>query len=110
MIVADTNVIPYLFIKGDHTEKAKALLLHDSEWISPQLWRSEFRNILALYIRHGYFHFTDALEIMNDAENFMRLNEYEVNSEEVLELVNNSNCSAYDCEFVSLAKHLNLKL
>ena len=51
MIVVDTNVIAYLFINGDQTEKAKSLLLYDAEWIAPFLWRSEFRNILALYIR-----------------------------------------------------------
>lgn len=28
----------------------------------------------------------------------------------VLSLVNRSECSAYDCEFVSLAVHLNTKL
>jgi len=110
MIVVDTNVIAYLFINGDQTEKAKSLLLYDSEWIAPFLWRSEFRNILALYTRKKYFGIDEALLIINEAENFMSENEYEVNSKEILELVNKSNCSAYDCEFVALAKKLNLKL
>ena len=106
----DTNVIACIFISGDHTEKAKLLLLYDSEWIAPFLWRSEFRNILALYIRKGYLKIDQSLQIMNEAENFMTENEYEVNSKEILELVENSNCSAYDCEFVALAKRLNLQL
>ena len=110
MIVVDTNVIAYLFIKGEKTESAKSLLLYDSEWIAPFLWKSEFRNILALYLRKKYLRFDDALLILNEAENFMSENEFEVNSKEILELVNNSNCSAYDCEFVALAKRLNLKL
>jgi predicted nucleic acid-binding protein len=110
MIVVDTNVIAYLFISGDFTEKTKSLLFHDPEWIAPFLWRSEFRNILSLYIRKKYVDIDEALLIMNEAENFMNENEYEVNSKEILELVNNSNCSAYDCEFVALAKRLNLKL
>ncbi|MGK7895136.1 MAG: VapC toxin family PIN domain ribonuclease, partial [Xenococcus sp. (in: cyanobacteria)] len=54
MIVADTNVIAYLFLQGERTEQAETLLLFDSEWIAPYLWRSEFRNILALYIRQSY--------------------------------------------------------
>ena len=105
MIVVDTNVIAYLFINGDQTEKAKSLLLYDPEWIAPVLWRSEFRSLLALYMRKKYFGVEEALLIMNEAENFMDENEYQVNSIEILELVNNSNCSSYDCEFVALAKN-----
>jgi predicted nucleic acid-binding protein len=36
--------------------------------------------------------------------------EYEVDSHMVLDLVNRSDCSAYDCEYVALAKQLGLKL
>jgi predicted nucleic acid-binding protein len=43
------------------------------------------------------------LEIMNN-------NEFDVSSSQVLALVNQSNCSAYDCEFIALAKHQNIPL
>lgn len=36
--------------------------------------------------------------------------EYEVDSTSVLELVRDSDCSAYDCEFVALAEKLDVKL
>jgi predicted nucleic acid-binding protein len=36
--------------------------------------------------------------------------EYEVDSLSVLELVRDSECSAYDCEFVTLAMKLGAKL
>ncbi|MHB1633024.1 MAG: type II toxin-antitoxin system VapC family toxin, partial [Acidithiobacillus sp.] len=36
--------------------------------------------------------------------------EYEVDSLSVLELVRDSECSAYDCEFVALAMKLGTKL
>lgn len=36
--------------------------------------------------------------------------EFEVPSQDILQLVNESPCSAYDCEFVALAKHFNTKL
>ena len=110
MIVVDTNVIAYLFIEGDSSEQAKALLKHDSEWISPFLWKSEFRNVLAHYLRQGSISLTDIKLIMREAENFMSGNEYEVSSTEILDLVSDSTCSAYDCEFVALAKRLNLSL
>ncbi len=54
MIVVDTNVIAYLFINGDYTSQAKKLLKSDYEWIAPILWKSEFRSVLALYMRQGF--------------------------------------------------------
>jgi predicted nucleic acid-binding protein len=36
--------------------------------------------------------------------------EYEVDSRRVLELVRDSDCSAYDCEFVALAMSLGVTL
>jgi len=40
----------------------------------------------------------------------LRGNEYEVESKRVLVLAENSKCSAYGCEFVSLADELDLNL
>lgn len=40
----------------------------------------------------------------------MEANEFEVNSTQVMSLVSNSSCSAYDCEFVALADDLNVPL
>lgn len=108
MIVVDTNVIAYLFLPGDFSEKAISLLKYDSTWIAPYLWKSEFRSVLALYFRQGHLSIEDAQSIMNEAEEFMSGNEYDVNSFEVFELISNSNCSSYDCEFVALAKRLGL--
>ena len=110
MIVVDTNVIAYLFIDGNYSEQSKVLLKHDSDCISPFLCKSEFRNVLVLYIKQGFISLADAQLLMHEAEDFMSGNEYEVNSYEILELVSDSTCSAYDCEFVALAKRLNLSL
>ena len=110
MIVVDTNVIAYLFIKGDYSEKAVSLLKSDPIWLAPFLWKSEFRNVLALYLRQGHLSLNEVQSIMNESEEFLSGNEYEVNSFEVFDLVSSSKCSAYDCEFVALAKRLGLDL
>ena len=110
MIVADTNVIAYLFIPGIHTGLAETLLRQDQEWAVPLLWRSEFRNVLAGYIRRKYMAFDTAVSIIEQAEFFLRPLEFSVASFRVLELVARSKCSAYDCEFIALAQDLNTTL
>ncbi|RMG55656.1 MAG: PIN domain-containing protein [Gammaproteobacteria bacterium] len=110
MIVADTNLIAYLAMPSPYTEAAERLLLREPEWVVPVLWRSEFRNVLALYLRKGLIRFELALEIQAEMESLFRGREYEVASQDVLALVNQSECSAYDCEFVALAKGLGVRL
>ena len=110
MIVVDTNVLAYLYLPGDFTADAESLLQRDSEWVAPLLWRSEFRNILAGYIRRKTLTFDQALNLQSEAESLLSGSEFEVDSRAVLELVQSSDCSAYDCEFIALATELNTKL
>lgn len=110
MIVVDTNIISYLFLPTTYTELAEQLYQRDANWIAPPLWRSEFRNVLALYLRKDLIGFEDALALQEQAELLLAETEMEASSSKILELVNTSQCSAYDCEFVALAKDLNLRL
>jgi len=110
VIVADTNLIAYLAMPSPYTEAAERLLVREPEWVAPVLWRSEFRNVLALYLRKGLIRFEQALAIQAEMESLFQGKEYEVTSLDVLSLVNQSECSAYDCEFVALAKGLGVKL
>lgn len=110
MIVVDSNVLAYLYLPGERTGTSEALLEREPEWTSPVLWRSEFRNILAGYLRRKTLSFEQAVAIQEEAEKLLDGNEFEVDSAGVLELVNASDCSAYDCEFVFLAKKLAVPL
>lgn len=74
------------------------------------LWRSEFRNVLAGYLRRKQLTFEAVRDIQREAEALLIGNEHEVDSLRVLELVRDSECSAYDCEFVSVAMRLGVKL
>ncbi len=110
MIVVDSNVVAYLYLPGHYTEKAEALLEQDADWAAPLLWRSEFRNILAGYMRRKTLTFEAARDLQLEAESLLAGAEHEVDSRQVLELVRDSDCSAYDCEFVALAIALGVKL
>ncbi len=110
MIVVDTNVIAYLWLPGSRTAAAERLLRNDPDWNAPLLWRSEFRNVLAGCLRRGDLKLETALQIMGEAEGQMRGREFSVPSAQVLARVEESACSAYDCEFVVLAQELGVPL
>ena len=110
MIVVDSNVLAYLYLPGEYTAAAEALLEQDGDWASPILWRSEFRNILAGYMRRKAITLEQAKSLQREAESLLEGAEFEVESSAVLELVQDSDCSAYDCEFIALAMKLDTKL
>ena len=110
MIVVDSNVLAYLYLPGEHTARAEALLEREPEWAAPLLWRSEFRNILAGYMRRGTLTFAQAAATQREAEGLLAGSEVEMDSLSVLELVRDSDCSAYDCEFIALAIKLKTKV
>lgn len=110
MIVVDTNTIAYLFLPTKFTDSVEQLLLLDTHWIAPTLWRSELRNILATQMRHETIDLETATDIQNKAEAILADNEYTVDSLSVLSLAKESGCTAYDCEFIALAQSLKTKL
>lgn len=110
MIVVDTNVIAYLWLPGERTSAAERLLKKDPDWNAPLLWRSEFRNVLAGCLRRGDVSLETALQIVEGAEGQMRGREFSVPSAQVLSRVEESDCSAYDCEFAVLAQELGVSL
>jgi len=110
LIVVDTNIIAYLLINGDRTASATEVAIKDPVWASPRLWSSEMRNLLALYVKRGVFSRRAAVLIMEEALTVMQDHEFDVSSPRVLELAELSGCTAYDCEFVSLAERLNVPL
>jgi len=110
VIVTDTNLIAYLLLGGTGTSTARAVFIHNPNWAAPLLWRSEFRNILAGYLRRGELQIGDAITVQRKAEELLAGREHLVRSERVLRLVESSTCSAYDCEFVALAEQLKVPL
>ena len=109
MIVADTNLIVYLYITGDQSTLAQKVLEKDPYWITPPLWQSEFCNVLAGYMRRG-MKLKQAQQTMKDALAVMENRQVAPSSEQILELLANSKCTAYDCEFIALAYQINVPL
>ena len=110
MIVVDTNILVYFFVLGQQSEAVEAVHTIDPDWHAPVLWRSEFRNAMAGYLRSGETTLEHALSTIQRAMHVMDGQEHEVNSADVMRLVSESNCSAYDCEFVALAQDLGISL
>ena len=110
MIVVDTNVTAYLWLPGDLTAAAERLLSADAEWAVPLLWRSEFRSVLAGAVKRKVCGLARAAAIARAAEEQLTGREFAVETGEVLRLADESGCSAYDCEFVALARALGVSL
>lgn len=110
MIVVDTNVVAYLLIPGKYTDAARATLARDAAWAAPMLWRSEFRNVLALYLRTGEMTLRQATALQDAAEDLLAGREHLVESKEVLALASVSGRSACDCELIAVARQMSTKL
>lgn len=110
MIVVDTNILAYRWLPGPRNSEADALVRYDPQWAAPLLWRSEFRNVLAGYLRLGKMSITDAEYAVRYAALSLLGGEHAISDEAIIRLVAGSKCSAYDCEFVALAEALDTVL
>jgi predicted nucleic acid-binding protein len=110
VIVVDTSVLAYRWLPDPRNADCDALVRLDTQWAAPLLWRSEFRNVLAGYIRAGKLTVADAERTMRHAAACLLGGEHSVSDDLVLGLVSRSKCSAYDCEFVALAEALDTLL
>jgi len=110
VIVVDTNVIAYLLLPGEHSDAAQRAFARDPAWTAPVLWRSEFRSVLAGYMRKGELDVADAAELEQAAGTILEGAEFHPDGGRVLRLVAASRCSAYDCEFVALGEELGVPL
>lgn len=108
MIVVDTQVLVYATLGGPFRERAERAAAVDPDWHAPVLWRSEYMNVLAGEIRRGSISVdqADALAAMANALVTSRSSERRA----VLELVPTSSCTAYDLEYVAVARALGAPL
>ncbi|HEX9276139.1 MAG TPA: type II toxin-antitoxin system VapC family toxin [Casimicrobiaceae bacterium] len=110
MIVVDTNVIHYCWVRGQHTGAAQAVRRRDPDWHAPILWRSELRNVLTAYLRRGLMSREQIVRILDAADRVLAGSEHTIADELVLDVVASSPLTAYDGEFVALANALSVPL
>ena len=110
MIVVDTNVIHYCWVRGQNTEIAQAVRQKDPEWHAPILWHSELRNVLTAYLRRGLLTRAQIIGILGIADQALAEREHILSDDLVLDIVASSALTAYDAEFVALATALSVPL
>ncbi len=110
MIVVDTNVMVRMVVGGPNSVEAAALRDHDSTWVAPSIVMSELRNALLGYIRQGVIALDRAVEMSRDALRILGNNIIAVESAHVLDVAIECGLSAYDAEFVALARTLGVPL
>ncbi len=109
MIVADTSLIAPCVVPGEMTELALAVYRRDSEWVAPLLWRSEMSNVLATQMRLKGMSLGIAKEALRRAASLVD-DAPAPPGEDVLTIAHASGASAYDCEFVAVARSLGIPL
>ena len=110
MIVVDTNIIHYCWVRGQNTEVAQAVRQRDPEWHVSILWRSELRNVLTAYLRRGLLTRPQIDGKLSSADHALVDGEHIVPDDLVLDVVARSTLTAYDAEFVALAGALAVPL
>ena len=106
MIVVDVNVVAYFLVEGGKTTAARELLNRDPDWRLPALWRHEFLNVLATFARGGGATVAEAQSIWRRRVELFGRREKSVDMESVLVLATENRISAYDAQYIALARQL----
>ncbi|MFZ5557575.1 MAG: type II toxin-antitoxin system VapC family toxin [Pseudomonadota bacterium] len=106
MIVVDVNVVAYFLIDGEKTASARNLLRRDPDWRLPPLWRHEFLHVLATFAREGGATTAEAQRLWQQGIELFGPGEESVDMEAALALAIANRISAYDAQYIALARQL----
>lgn len=110
MIVVDTNVVAYTFLEGSKTALARKVADKDPAWRLPDVWRHEFLNILATYVKEGGLELARAAQLWQVSTGLLGPQTRAVDMPDALQLAVANRISAYDAQFVALALGLGVRL
>ncbi|MCY3757488.1 MAG: type II toxin-antitoxin system VapC family toxin [Acidobacteria bacterium] len=110
MIVVDTNVMVRLVVGGADGADAAALFERDTEWAAPSILMSELHNVLIGFVRRGALTSELAKAMSDDAAVVLGGRIASVSGHQVIDVALECGLSAYDAEFVTLARVLGVPL
>lgn len=110
MIVVDTNVMVNFVGIGSRSGEAKALLQSDRVWIAPRILLSELRNVLVGLVRRGSLRKEQAVVMSDLASRVLAGRVSDVPSHQVIDVALECGLTAYDAEFVVLARTMGVRL
>ncbi len=110
MIASDCTLIAQFFLNTPETELARRIAMKDDTWLVPPLWRSEFRSVLRKFLLNKELSVEHCIDATIAAEEMLSGGEVQVSSADVMTLVAETGCSAYDAEYVSLATSFSIPL
>ena len=106
MIVVDVNIVAYFLIEGEKTTSARELLRREPDWRLPALWRHEYLNVLATFVRKGGATIAEAQSLWRRGVKLLGPREQSVDMESALVLATDNQISAYDAQYIALAQQL----
>ncbi len=109
MIVVDCQVLIYATFPTDFTGRVAEVRARDDIWVAPPLWRSEYRHVVAGYMRRASLKRRLGVDAVERAAALL-VDEPLPDTMDILALVETSRCSAYDLEYVAVAQALGVPL
>ena len=110
MIVVDTNVIVYFLLGEELGTDAEQLFKQDPEWAAPVILMSELRNVLLGFVRQGGMGPDQAKAMSDDVGAILGDRTATVAGDQVFDVALECGLTAYDAEFVALARTLGVRL
>jgi predicted nucleic acid-binding protein len=110
MIVVDCNILAWLVLPFGRQSLGRQLLVKDREWASVPLWQSELRNVALGLVRRGLLDVESALLAMTSAQATVQNRVFTPDSRLVIDLAQRGNLTAYDAEYIALARTLAVPL
>jgi predicted nucleic acid-binding protein len=110
MVAVDVNVVAYLLIAGERSAAARALWAADPDWRLPSLWRCELLNILTTLGRTGRGSRDELIKTWRAAHTLLEGADHETDPESVLGIALEHRLSAYDAQYIAVARDLKTVL
>jgi predicted nucleic acid-binding protein len=110
MIVGDTNLLVYFYIESEFTHEARQVNDIDPDWVFPPVALSEATNVLATLTSGKRISAETAAAALALMEPRLAAGSQAMPMDIVLKLAIARNISAYDAQFITLARQISTVL